>query len=212
MTALPAGLGDAFHLAAGELGMVSASWLFVQEIAATAGEKAVLELQETLGRPYPVLDAVVTAWLAGSRGPTVEAGPLLELAAGAKSVVVMGLEATFLDVFVPALPPESVVVLVQDSPFEPDWERVRANLTRTVVAADLSTFQRHAGRNSLLLTFGYGLRGHAAYVLPGWLRVIGGDVRTQFRSIVLWNTLKDPPFVYPRWLSEAPLEDFTHVL
>lgn len=211
--ALPRGLADAFHLAAGELGMTSASWLFVREIADSAGEAAVSGLRDALGRSYPVLDAVARAWLDGAREPQVNPEPVLEVCRAATKLVVVGVEARFLDVLAARLAPETRIVLLEESALAPDWARVRANVPRTAASASLSDFQRHAGRSSVLLTFGYGFRGDAVvHVLPEWLRVIGGDVRTQFRSIVLWNTLVEAPFVYPRWLSDAPVEDFTDVL
>lgn len=210
MTGLPHGIGDAFHLAAGELGMASASWLFVREVADVGGDEAVVSLRDALGREFPVLDAVAAEWLAGRRAPLVDPSAVLEACRGATRLVVVGLESVFLDVLVPLLG-DTVLVLVEQSSFDPDWSRVRANLGPDVLASDLAGFQRHGGRSSVLLTFGYGRREDSTYVVPEWMRAIGGDVRTQFRSIVLWDVLDRTPYLYPRWLVEAPLEDFSHV-
>jgi hypothetical protein len=48
-------------------------------------------------------------------------------------------------------------------------------------------------------------------VLPAWVRATGEDVRTQFRSLLAWNVLQAPMFVYPRWLVEVDAASFTHV-
>lgn len=210
MTGLPHGIGDAFHLAAGELGMASASWLFVKQVAEIGGDEAVVSLRDALGRGFPVLDAVAAEWLEGARTPAVDPSFVLDACRGATRLVVVGLESAFLDALVPRLG-DTVLVLVEQSSFDPDWARVRANLGPDALACDLAGFQRYGGRSSVLLTFGYGRREDAAYVVPEWMRVIGADVRTQFRSIVLWDVLGRTPFLYPRWLVEAPLGDFTHV-
>ena len=209
---LPRGLGDSFQLAAAELGMVTASWLFVREIADSAGADAVPALRDELGRTYPVLDAVAQAWIDGIRAPVVTTDPVLDACRGATRVVVVGLETTFLDALERRFPAEVQLVLLEESALEPDWQRVRANFGRRVAGTTLSGFQRHGGRSSVLLTFGYGSTAAGVYVAPAWLRVIGGDVRTQFRSIVLWQTLPKAPFVFPRWLVDAPVEDFTDVV
>lgn len=210
MTELPRGIGDAFHLAAGELGMASASWLFVKEVADVGGDDAVLRLRDALGRTFPVLDAVAEEWLDGARDPRTDPTFVLDACRGATKLVVVGLESAFLDALVPRLG-DTALVLVQQSSFDPDWARVLANLGPNALAADLAGFQGHGGRSSVLLTFGYGRRSDAAYVVPEWMRAIGGDVRTQFRSIVLWDVLGRTPYLYPRWLVEAPLDDFSHV-
>lgn len=192
--------------------MVTASWLFVREIAGAAGSAAIPALRDHLGRTFPVLDAVALEWMNGVREPDVKIDLALESCRGAARVVVVGLETRFLDVLEPKLPSGTQLVLLEESAFDPDWKRVRANFGRRVAGTTLSEFQRYAGRASVLLTFGYGVRDANVYVPPAWLRVIGGDVRTQFRSIVLWNALPNAPFVYPRWLADSPLEDFTDVI
>jgi hypothetical protein len=44
------------------------------------------------------------------------------------------------------------------------------------------------------------------------VRVCGEDVRTQFRSLVAWDVLPHPFFVYPRWLVPAALSTFSAVV
>ena len=148
MTELPRGIGDAFHLAAGELGMASASWLFIKEVADVGGAEAVLALRDALGREFPVLDAVAEEWIGGARDPRTDPGFVLDACRGATKLVVVGLESAFLDALVPRLG-DTALVLVQQSSFEPDWSRVLANLGPHATGADLAGFQAHGGRSSV---------------------------------------------------------------
>lgn len=210
-SALPDGLEQGFQVAAGELGMSTASWLFLREVAAAGGDALITELRDRLGRSYPVLDAVALAWLSGAREPRTDPSRVVEVCQRADRLLIVGLEAAFLDVLLPRLDSRVKVALLKRSPFEVDWDRVVANYPH-VTLLDLDVFQRWAGPRSVLLTFAYGIHGPHAHVLPGWLRVIGEDVRTQFRSIVAWDVLGTQMFVFPRWLVEASTESFTHLI
>ena len=55
-------------------------------------------------------------------------------------------------------------------------------------------------------------RTATAHVSPAWLRVIGGDARTQFRAIIGWEVLGGEMFVYPRWQMQTPVSDFSHLV
>ncbi len=211
MTALPEGLDQAFTVAAGELGMACAAWLFVENVAQEAGEAGVSALRDALGRSYPVLDAVAEQWLAGSRALSTDPSGVLEACEGATELVVVGLEAFFLDALMARLPTSTRCALLCHSPFDVDWERVLSNHAGRVSRVDLEGFQAWAGPRSVLLTFAYGGGGGSAYVLPAWVRATGEDVRTQFRSLVAWDVLRAPMFVYPRWLVEVDAASFTHV-
>jgi hypothetical protein len=204
------GVVDAFTLAARELGMCSAAWLFVQEVAEHGGSELVHELRDLLGRDYPTLDTVATSWDEGRRAPTIDIAPILAACAGVSRLLIVGIESMFLDVLVPALGETRASVLV-DNEIATDWGRVLANY-RGLEAVDLSSFQGLAGRRSALLTFLYGTSDEATWVDPVWMRVIGGDVRMQFRSIIGWDVLGTVSYLYPRWKTEAPLSDFTHVI
>lgn len=205
-------VGQAFRLAAGELGMASAAWLFVEEAAAVGGDDAVRGLRDTLGRNWPVLDAVCAGWLDGVRPAAPEVGELLALLRGAARLVVVGLEARWLDALVAALPPETRVALVQTSALDTDWARVVANYGGRVTLLRLADFQAWAGPRSVLLTFAYGRSGSQVFVLPSWLRVAGADVRLQFRTLVGWRVLQVPMAVYPRWLVATDADTFTALL
>lgn len=208
---LPEGLVQSFFVAAGELGMASASWLFLREVAERGGDALVAAFRDRLGREFPVLDAVAGQWLAGARGPTVDPARVVEICRSSEKLLIVGMEADFLDVLVPRL--EGVkLALLQRSPFEVDWGRVLSNHRAEITLLDLDTFQRWAGPRSTLLTFAYGVQGENVHVLPGWMRVIGEDVRTQFRSIVAWDVLHAPMYVFPRWLVETASEGFTHLI
>lgn len=216
---LPAGLEQAFLLAAGELGMCTSAWLFCDEVEAHGGPPALEALREALGARFPVLDAVVGARLEGLAGPTVDVERVLGALEGARRVVLVGVEALFLDALVARLSGVELFLL-QHSVFQPDWPRVLANFGGRVRGVALGDFQRHAGASSALVTFVYGASSGAGegapsatcHVLPAWVRVSGDDVRTQFRSLVGWDVLRRPYFVYPRWLVEVSAETFTEVI
>lgn len=204
-------LEQAFRVACAELGHCSAAWLFVREVA-LEGEAAVEELRDGLGRTFPVLDAVARGWLDGKTGPLLQLEPLLAACRGADRILVVGLEATHLDALVPRLEAGVRVGLVLQSSFPADWERVLANFRGRVEGTGLADFQRWAGARSVLMTFGYGVHAGRGHVNPAWVRVSGPDVRTQFRGLVAWDVLASPMFVYPRWLVNVPLEDFSQVV
>src|SRR5436305_1814098 len=63
---LPSGLDQAFGAVAGELGMATASWLFVRAVARCSGDEGVAVLADRVGGAFTVLDAVARGWLAGS--------------------------------------------------------------------------------------------------------------------------------------------------
>lgn len=205
-------VSQAFLVAAAELGMCSAAWLFVREVAAEGGEALVAELRDELGRSYPILDAVARAWLAGNRSPQVEPSGVLRACQGATQLIIVGVEASFLDALLPRLEPAACATLLKHSSFETDWGRVIANHAGRLETADMASFQSLAGRRSALLTFLYGTRGERTWVDPTWLRVMGSDVRMQFRSIIGWDVLGHLSYLYPRWLVEAPLTDFSDVV
>lgn len=211
MSELPPGLAQAFEVAMGELGFSSAAWLFVREIAAAGGEALVQALRDAHGRAFPVLDAVAAAWLSGQRSPRIDVKPVVAACAGAKRLLVVGLESDFLDALLPEL--DGIEVgLLRYSFLEVDWERVLANYQGRVKLTDLVSFQDFAGTKGAILTFLYGHRGATTHVRAAWLRLIGTDVRAQFRSIIGWNVLSAPLEVYPRWLVETTTHDFSEVL
>lgn len=217
MSLLPQGLVQAFALAAGELGLASAARLYVDTVARREGAAGVEALREELGRAYPVLDAIAAQWSGGASPPppVTQSGcpaSLLQACAGARRVVVVGIESEQLDALLLALPRDVRVALVEHSLFEVDWERVVANHEGRLERVDLDGYQRWAGADSVLLTFVYGTDGRRTHVLPSWERVIGADVRVQFRSLIAWDVLGSPMYVYPRWLVEVGTEVFTHLV
>jgi len=190
---LPQGLDQAFGAVAGELGMASASWLFVRAVARCTGDPGVLELAEGAGAAFPVLDAVARGWLDGAREPSLDPSRALE-AVG---------KATRLD-------PSVKIAMIAHSPFSVDWDRTLDNYGGRVERVDLDTFQHWAGAKSALLTFAYGRDDSRTAVAPLWLRACGADVRSQFRALVAWNVLEAPLQLYPRWLVEVEADTFTH--
>lgn len=203
-------LRAAFLVAAAELGMCSAAWLFARELGEAGGDELLAASRDRLGRDFPVLDAVYARYLAGERAPRIDAAPVAAACRGARRVLVVGLETAYLDALVPLLDGE--IGLLTYGELDTDWARVLANYGGRVVPCDLASFQRFAGSRGALVTFLYGANAQVGHVQPAWLRVIAGDVRAQFRTLVGWDVLTAPMFVYPRWLVEAPLADFSEVV
>ena len=204
---------QAFRLAASELGMASAAWLFVQETAAMGtvqeGTVAVAALRDTMGRAWPVLDAVCAGWLAGVRAPRGEVNAVLPQVSGAPRLVLVGYESAWVDALLAVLPAQVRVGLVLAGDPLADWERVLANHSGRVEGLSLENFQAWAGPRSVLLTFVYGAAASQIFVLPTWLRTAGPDVRLQFRSLLGWRILDVPMEIYPRWLVAADAQTLT---
>lgn len=209
MSQLSPALGQAFAVAASELGFCSAAWLFVRELSAAGGADQVRALRDALGRTYPVLDAVAAAWLDGDRAPVVAPADVAAQLAGAQTVLVVGIESDFLDALVPLLPDRRIALLSPGSLGDLAWERVLANYGGRVEPSDLLSFQRLAGSQTAIVCMVYGATEHGVHVPPIWLRLFGEDVRTQFRTFVGWDVLRRPMYVYPRWLVEVRRSDFT---
>lgn len=207
---LPAGLDQAFGAVAGELGQCTSAWLFVRAVARCSGDRGVEDLADAAGPQFTVLDAVARGWLAGVREQVVDPRPALDAIGSATRVVVVGVEATFLDALVARINPSVKIALISHSPFPVDWDRLLDNYGGRVERVDLDTFQHWAGGKSALLTFTYGRQDSRTAVFPLWLRACGADVRAQFRALVGWNVLESPMLLYPRWLVELETDSFTH--
>lgn len=204
------GLQDqAFRLAASELGMASAAWLFVRETAAEQGSEGVAALRDAMGRAWPVLDAVCAGWLAGARAPQPRVDAVRPLLEGAQRLVLVGHEALWLDALLPTLDPALRVGLVQEGDPLTNWSRVLANHRGRVEPLALADFQTWAGPRSVLMSFVYGATASQVFVLPAWLRASGPDVRLQFRALLGWRILDVPLEIYPRWLVAADLQTLT---
>ena len=200
---------QAFRLAASELGMASAAWLFVRETAAEAGAAGVAELRDGMGRAWPVLDAVCAGWLAGTRAPEVRPDEVLPLLDGAARLVLVGYEADWVDALLRVLPDTVHAGLLQLGDPRTHWPRLFANHGARLRPLGLTEFQGWAGPRSVLATFVYGHTAQQVFVLPAWLRAAGPDVRTQFRSLLGWRILEVPMELYPRWLVAADAATLT---
>ncbi|MCA9613848.1 MAG: hypothetical protein H6722_31085 [Sandaracinus sp.] len=209
---IPAGTEQAFEVAAGELGFASAAWLFVREVAAAGGATEVEALRDALGRAFPVLDAVAAEWLEGARAPSLDVDAVLRVLEGSRRVLVVGMESDALDALMPALADDVEIALLEYSVLDANWDRVLANYDGRVRRTDLGSFHAWAGARSAVVTFVYGHDGRHAHVRPAWLRLLGSDVRTQFRAFVGWNLLRDTLYVYPRFLHEHPLTELTALI
>lgn len=203
---------EAFRLAASELGMASAAWLFVEQTAAWAGHDGVAQLRDALGRAWPVLDAVCAGWLAGQHRPAVDTVSLAPVLAGSTRLLLVGYEARWVDALLQALPPEVGVGLVCHGDPRADWQRVLANHAGRLKALSLEDFQHWAGPRTTLLTFIYGATDTLVFAVPAWLRASGPDVRLQFRHLAGWRILDVPMEVYPRWLVATERDTLTELL
>jgi len=205
-------LEQAFRLAAGELGMASAAWLFVRESAASGGATAVAQLRDALGRNWPVLDAVCAGWQGGCQAPAIDPQPLLPTLQGVRQLLLVGYEADWVDALLAALPdPGLRIGLVTAGDPLADWSRMLDNHAGRIEAVDPAAFQTWAGPRSVLLSFVYGRSAQQLFVLPAWLRIAGSDVRLQFRELLGWHILAVPLLLYPRWLVATEAETFTAV-
>lgn len=207
---LPPRLEDSFAATAGELGQVTASWLYLDAVL-EGWPGGATALREALGRSFPVADAVCALAEQGRKKPVISVAAVSSALEGCDEVVLIGYEADFVDALLAALPGRRFALLAQSS-FEVDFQRVTANHQGRLVALDFPRFQSWAGARSALLTFLYGTSESTTHVVPEWLRATGSDVRTQFRSLVGWEVLQAPLHVYPRWLEQVELSGFTHVI
>lgn len=206
------GLGAAFELASAELGFVTASWLFVDEIARLSGEDGVASLRDELGPMFSVLDFVATEWLEGKRERSIRTDAIVQALTGTRRVLVVGLEAGHLDALGRVLDPATRIGLVAYRLQKVDWKRVIDNYRGRVELVDLASFQGWAGARSAIVTFVYGMRETRVNVLSAFLRVMGSDVRTQFRDIIGWSVLSGPPEIYPRYLVETLATELTDII
>ncbi len=208
-------LGKSFFVAAQELGMWSASTLFARELVAHGGLASLDAARDLLRRDFPVFDAVAGRWLdvGGSPAPFnfEEAARGLD---GTVRVVVVGYDADPLDGLVAALPASvRVGVVMSVGELCGDVARALAPYGDRVAHVPLAEMPRWAGRRSGLVTFVYGVSsGATAYASLAWLRALGPDVRTQFRSLVGVDLLGEAPGVHPRWVVPASIDDFSDLV
>ena len=139
MTDLPPGLDQALSAVAGELGMASASWVFVRAVARCSGDEAVAKLAEEVGPEFVVLEAIARAWLAGEHEPKTDTAKVIEAIGKATRVVVVGLEVAWLDRLLDKLPASVKIALVTHSGFPVDCSMIRA-ITPLETSAPFSSF------------------------------------------------------------------------
>jgi hypothetical protein len=192
--------------------MASTARLFLRELAKGGGAAAVLAARDAFGREFPVFHCLATHWLRDLRVLTPHVEAARAAVGGLSRVLVVGLEVDWLDLLLPQLAGVEVGLLREDLGIVADFRRVLANYDGHAVGVELAELQRWAGRRSGLLVFVYGSDGHVAHVPGGWLRVSGPDVRTQFSALVGWNILGAPMEVYPRWLAETDVRDFSRLV
>jgi hypothetical protein len=192
--------------------MASAAHLFVDEIAASGGRELVQAAASGLGREFPILGTIAARRLAGEGAAIPDPTALLAAVRGLTRLLVVGLETAWLDVLLPACRGLAVGLLLADPSAGADVRRVLANYDGLAVGVTLAELHRWSGRRSGLLCFVYGSDGHVVHVPGTWLRVSGPDVRTQFAALVGWNILGAAMDLYPRWLAETQVSDFSAIV
>ena len=212
MTPLSPALAQSFAVAASELGFCSAAWLFVEAVSADGGDAQVRVLRDLLGRTYLVLDAVCVAWLSGERKAAMDPRAVAAALRGASTVVIVGFESLFLDALLPILHDQQIHLLAHGRVDPAAWDRILSNYDDQVCSVELAEVQRLAGSQTAVVCLLYGANEHTVHVPPAWLRLFGDDVRAQFRSFVGWDVLRQPMYVYPRWLIEVPRSDFSRIV
>lgn len=210
-TTTPAPLAQSFAAAAGELGQVSASRLFIRTCVAHGGTAAVADLKNQAGAAFPILDTAAQDYLHTGQLRPLATDHAIGLLSHLATVVVVGFESEPLDLLVPALPKQRFFALTHTA-LPGDWERMLANYRGRVQAVDLDGILDQAGPDSALLCFVTGGQGRTVYVPSAWLRVHGPDTRTVFSRLVAWNLLPHPFDRYPRWQAEVPSNDFTDMI
>lgn len=210
---IAASIRESFFVAAQELGMFTASTLFLREVLQRAGAEAIPALRERLSREFPVFDAVAERWSAGPP-PPLSSSLVVDAARGATRVLVAGFDADPMDALVDALSPDTRVGLVANvGELCGDLSRTLANYRGRVELVELSAMPAWVGRKSALITFVYGVDEHdTAYTSLAWLRAQGPDVRTQFRSIIGWNLLGPAPSIHPKWVVASAADDFSELV
>lgn len=203
---------ESFFLAAQELGMWTASSLFLRTSAASA-PAAIASMREQLAADFPVFDAMAERWIDGAV-PTIDPRPAARALGSASRVLMVGFDADPFDALIDALDPSiRLGLLAGVGELCGDLDRVLSNYAGRVERVELSQLHGWAGRTSALGTLVYGVDLHnVAYTSLAWLRALGPDVRTQFRRIVGWNLLGAQPERHPRWVVATPGDDFSDLV
>jgi hypothetical protein len=131
---------QAFRLAAGELGMATAAWLFVSQTAEVEHEAGVLALRDAMGRDWSVLDAVCAAWLAGARAGQPVVDGITRALHGLERLVLVGYEAVAVDALLADLAPDVRVGLLPGDVPRSSVERLLENHAGRLELLDLERF------------------------------------------------------------------------
>jgi len=165
LSALPPTLSSAFELAAQELGMLSASRLFLRELSDHGGNDVVRDARDDLGAEYPVFDHAAARWLDGASRESIDAAPVIEALQGIQWLLVVGLEADHLDVLIEQLGDIEIGILRHSVGNPRDWRRVLANFRGRVSEVRLGDIHLWAGGKSAVLT---DILGRPMDVYPRW--------------------------------------------
>jgi hypothetical protein len=207
------GVESAFRVCVGELGMWSATRLFIESGRRAQGDAGVARVREALAPEFPVVEELTREGAGAApyrRACAVDA--LVERLTGHERILLVGMEAELVCALLARLRRDVSIHLLLDSTFPRDEQRLRASWSSSLAFVGLDDFQSVAGARTALVTPVYGADDYRAVVLPLWMRVHGVDVRFQFRTLVGVNLLGARMQVYPRWLVETDTGDFTDLV
>lgn len=207
-------IADSFFAAAQELGMWTASRLYLREMAREGGAAAIEAARELLSERFPIFDAAASEWLETGGASAIDIPAALRALDGVTRLLVVGVDVDPLDALVDGLDAATRIGLVAGvGELAGDLSRVLANYQGRVSLVGLGDVPRWIGRKSALATVVYGVDSNdMAYTSLAWLRVLGPDTRTQFRTLLGINVLERSPAIHPRWVAATPADDFSVVL
>ncbi|MBL8677528.1 MAG: hypothetical protein JNK05_00065 [Myxococcales bacterium] len=207
----PSPIVDSFFAAAQELGMWTASRLYLREMTREGGAPAIEAARELLGQRFPIFDAAASEWLESDGASSIDIPAALRALEGVARLLVVGVDVDPLDALVDGVDPATRIGLVAGvGELSGDLSRVLANYQGRVALVGLADVPRWIGRKSALATVVYGVDSNdMAYTSLAWLRVLGPDTRTQFRTLLGINVLERSPSIHPRWVVATPADDFS---
>ena len=198
------------RFASGELGPLSASSIALGAMLDANDDELLRIALAEHQRELAVLDSIVRAGLTPCHLLERVSGCLAKLSEeidAARTVVVLGVEALFLDELVDRFPDKEVFIVPHDGCV--DLLRVSSNLPPSAQLTDLQTFMSFAGGRSLLLAPVFGTVFRETFTHFVTARAIGKDVSERFCGVIAVDLLGTQFGVFPKDLVQVPTSDFT---
>lgn len=200
--------------ASAELGLFSSALLLL-ETCLEIGKDTVIEVQQEVGRDFPVFDAICRQGMTPSdirRRVAAIAADVGDCLEDVKTLVVTSVEIELLDQLAMQYPDLAIRVVVHDG--RADRARIESNFAARVTTIDMSRFQDYAHPvESALLVPGYDVtRGRIISTFPTASRILGEDTQYLFSEIIAVDLLGNGLHFFPRGLVELALDHFTQIL